>query len=63
MFKSYDEKVTASQMSSDPLTIIQDILPVGGAVGKTKLVRPGISGKGRHSIISMIDGLTNPKPK
>ena len=63
LFKSYDKSVTLFQMISDPLSIIQDILPVASAVGKIKMVRPGISGKGRHSIIIMIDGLTNPKPK
>lgn len=57
------ENITAYQMSNDPLTIIQDIFPIGAAEGKSILVRPGINGKGGHSIMSMIDALENPRPK
>ena len=62
IFKSFDKNVTSFQMTSDPLSIAQDILPIAGAVGDVKMVKPGTSGKGGHSIMSMIDGLANPKP-
>ena len=62
IFKSYDKNVTSFQMTSDPLSIVQDIFPIPSAVGKVVMVKPGVSGKGGHSIMSMIDGLANPKP-
>jgi RHS repeat-associated protein len=62
VFKSYDSSITSFQMSSDPLSILQDLLPVASAVGKTVLVSPGINNKRGHGIGSMIDGLANPKP-
>ena len=61
LFKSYDKSVTAFQMTSDPLSIVQDILPMASAVGNVKMISPGKSGKGGHSIKSIIDGLANPK--
>jgi hypothetical protein len=55
-FKSYENLITAYQLTTDPLTILQDATPLPNATGKPVMLSPFNSEakKNGHSIMSMI---------
>ncbi|MCD0487364.1 DUF6443 domain-containing protein [Pedobacter sp. MC2016-14] len=58
-FNSFSDKVTAYQLKSDPLTILQDATLLPGAVGTVKMISPKGSAAKRdgHSILSVIKSI------
>ena len=61
-FNFYDDIVTAYQMTFDPLSVLQDCLPIPGPVGDVvQIDQLPNDDRNQHSILSMIDALKNYK--